>query len=100
MSMPIRMAQHIVHGAIEEMNKIAPGSIEAQINASTVNLLTLISVRGKIERLIAGGYRLDLLRSTLLLCSEAIRKQEEVRKLQGDQKSRLLQLKAGLNEVQ
>lgn len=100
MSMPIRMAQNIVKGAIEHISKVAPNGIEAQIGASTQNLVALIEVRGRLERLIGGGYQLDRLRSTLLLCSEAIRQQEEIRQLQGNQKSRLLALKAGLENVQ
>lgn len=100
MSMPIRMAQNLVRGSIEHISKVAPSGIEAQIGASTNNLHALIEVRGRLERLIAGGYRLDLLRETLLLCSEAIRQQEEIRQLQGNQKSRLLALRAGLENVQ
>lgn len=100
MSMPIRMAQNIVQGCLEHMSKVAPNGIEAQIGASTNNLHALIEVRGRLERLIGGGYKLDRLRSTLLLCSEAIRMQEAIRQQQGDQKARLLALAVGLNEVQ
>lgn len=99
MSMPIRMAQNLVEGGIQALNKVSPNMAEAQIGASTATIVALTDVRNRLERLIAGGYQLDKLRSALLLCSEAIRQQDQIRQLQGNQKSRLLALKAGLNEV-
>lgn len=100
MSMPLANAQAIIKDCIREMSGIAPGMIEAQINASGMMIANLEKVQGSLIRLIAGGYKLDRLKSTLLLCNEALRHAKEIRQQQGDQKARLLSLKAGLNEVQ
>lgn len=100
MSMSLAQAQAMVKDCIHKMNGIAPGMVEAQINASGMTIAALEEVQGRLTRLIAGGYKLDRLGSTLLLCNEAIRQQRQIRQLQGNQKARLLALKAGLNEVQ
>lgn len=100
MTMPIRQAQNLVEGCIQETKKVSPGTTEAAIVGSNIIIAALTEVRNRILRLIAGGYKLDRLRSTLLLCNEAIRMQEEIRKQQGDQKARLNSLLVGLNEVQ
>lgn len=99
MTMPLNQAQQLVNSCLEHVRKVSPNMMEAQIVASGLIIASLTEVQARVVALIAGGYRLDLLRSTLLLCNEAIRMQQDVLKLQGNQKSRLLQLAAGLNEV-
>lgn len=100
MSMPLAQAQAMIRDCIDKMNGVAPGMVEAQINASGMTIAALEEVQGRLTRLIAGGYKLERLGSTLLLCNEALRMQQQIRQLQGDQKARLLALKAGLVEVQ
>lgn len=99
MSMPIAQAQVLVRECIDSMRALAPGGVEAQINGINAGLARLEDVRGRLLKLIAGGYRLERLQSTLLLCAETIRKQQEMRRLLADQRARMLQLSAGLNEV-
>lgn len=113
-SMPIRVAQALVFGCIDALNKVAPGTIQAliagsdsQLAGSTRIMTALGEVETRVGRLIAGGYKLERLQSTRILVAETVRKQEEIRnlqfqvkKLQGEQKARLLALKAGLSEVQ
>lgn len=99
MSMPIQQAQNLVQGCIDQVRKVSPNMAEAQINASRQTIAALEEVRNRLLRLIAGGYKLERLHSTLLLCDETIRMQQKILGQQGDQKARLLQLAAGLNEV-
>lgn len=100
MTMPIAMAQNLVHGAIELVKTTTPNRAAAMVAASGETIKALTEARDRIQRLIGGGYRLERLQSTLMLCNEAIRQQETIRQLQAQNNSRLQSLLAGLNEVQ
>lgn len=100
MTMPLRMAQNLVRGCLEHLTGITPNMAMAQIEGSSRTIAALKEVQGRVQRLIGGGYRLDRLQTTLMLCNEAMRMQEQIRQLQGDQRARLEALRVGLNEVQ
>ena len=100
MTMPLRMAQNLVTGAIDLVKSTTPNRSAAMVAASGETIVALEQARDRIAQLIGGGYRLDRLQTTLLLCNEAIRQQQQIRQLQGENNSRLQALLAGLNEVQ
>jgi hypothetical protein len=99
MTMPIRAAQNLVEGAIQNLAKVSPNTAEGQIMSSSMILDAVREVQNRLERLRAGGYRMDRIQSTLILCNEVLRQQQTIQKMQDDQKARMLQLAAGLNEI-
>lgn len=96
---PLAKAKAIVADCINDINRVTPNTVEAQIMASGMIINALEETRKRLTMLIGSGYQLQRLQSTLLLVNEAMKRQEEIRGLQGNQKSRMLSIQSGLNEV-